>query len=341
LSSAILYLAIVAIWACVLVPRWLHRSHDHSAGAEIPAGSEGPGQPGEADQGFDGGLADNPDFATQREQGGVAGSYADPVAWENPVEAGALWGSVEGSDSGSGSGSVEATYSVTAEEATYSATAEYAEYSEYTVTASYSAEASDSDASAYRAAQGPPTTHPGHVAHGSPGGHGGPGGHGSPGGHGGPGGDRSLSGHGDQVAGRRHPPVPVRPPGPAPHVLQARRRTLTMIIAITIGIMGAAFVGLTPWWTAVPPFVMLGLYLLLLHEASHADAEQARWHAEARAQSLHAARAAHAARLRARQAQAAPLPQPTAEIIDISARAASADQLYDQYADAEIRAVGD
>jgi hypothetical protein len=321
LSSAILYLAIVAIWACVLVPRWLHRSHDHSAGAEIPAGSERPGQPGEGDSGFDGGPADNPDFATQREQGGVAGGYADPVAWENPVAAGADWGL----ESDSGSGSVGATYSVTAEEATYSVTGEgeYAEYSEYSVTASYSAEASHAGAPAGRAEQGPPTTHPGHVAHGGPGGHGGSG------------------GHGDQVAGRRHLPVPVRPPGPAPHVLQARRRTLTMIIAITIGIMGAAFVGLTPWWTMVPPFVMLGLYLLLLHEASHADAEQARWHAEARARSLHAARAAHAARLRARQAQAAPLPQPTAEIIDISARAASADQLYDQYADAEIRAVGD
>jgi hypothetical protein len=337
LSSAILYLAIVAIWACVLVPRWLHRSHDHSADAEIPVGSEGPGQPGEGDSGFDGGPADNPDFATQREQGGVAGGYADPVAWENPVAAGADWGL----ESDSGSGSVGATYSVTAEEATYSVTGEgeYAEYSEYSVTASYSAEASHAGVPAGRAEQGPPTTHPGHVAHDGPGWHGGPGAHGGPGGHGEHGGS---GGHADQAAGRRYPPVPVRPPGPAPHVLQARRRTLTMIIAITIGIMGAAFVGLTPWWTAVPPFVMLGLYLLLLHEASHADAEQARRHAEARAQSLHAARAAHAARLRARQAQAAPLPQPTAEVIDISARAASADdQLYDQYADAEIRAVGD
>jgi hypothetical protein len=35
LSSAILYLAIVAIWACVLIPRWLRR--DSARGASVPA----------------------------------------------------------------------------------------------------------------------------------------------------------------------------------------------------------------------------------------------------------------------------------------------------------------
>jgi hypothetical protein len=317
LSSAILYLAIVAIWACVLVPRWLHRSHDNSADSEIPAGSEVPGQPDEEDQESDGGAGDNPEFATQREQGGITGSYTDPVAWEDPVDA----GEAGGPGSGSGSGSVEASYSVTAE---------YAEYSEYSVTATYSAEATHfgppvghsaggpvghaAGEPADHAAQAPPPTHAAHIATGGPGG---------------------------PAGNRRHRPDPMRPPGPAPHVLQARRRTLTMIVAITIGIMGAALVGLTPWWIVVPPFVMLGLYLLLLREAAHADAEQAHRHAEARARAVRAARAAHAARLRARETQAAPLPQPTAEIIDISARAASADQPYDQYADAEIRAVGD
>jgi len=33
-SSAILYLAIVAIWACVLVPRWLRRPHEQSSDQE-------------------------------------------------------------------------------------------------------------------------------------------------------------------------------------------------------------------------------------------------------------------------------------------------------------------
>ena len=46
-----------------------------------------------------------------------------------------------------------------------------------------------------------------------------------------------------------------------------------------------------------------------------------------------------AARLRGRRAGEASQPQPTAEIIDISARVS--DQLYDQYADAAARAVGD
>lgn len=35
MSSAILYLAIVAIWACVLIPRWLRR--DSARGAPVPA----------------------------------------------------------------------------------------------------------------------------------------------------------------------------------------------------------------------------------------------------------------------------------------------------------------
>jgi hypothetical protein len=294
LSSAILYLAIVAIWACVLVPRWLHRSHDNSADSEIPAGSEVPGQPGEGDQEYDGDPTGDPEYATQSEQGGIA--------WEDPVEAGASW------DADSGSGPVEATYSVSAE------------YSEYSVTATYSAEETPSADRADRVAQGPPAAHTHAAAHHTA---------------------HAASGGPDGASDRRRrPPLPMHAPGPSPHVLQARRRTLTMMVAITIGIMGVAVVGLTPWWTAIPPFVMLGLYLLLLREAAHADAEQARRHTEALARAK-AARAAHAARLRAREAQATPLPQPTAEIIDISARAAAADQPYDQYADAEIRAVGD
>jgi hypothetical protein len=78
---------------------------------------------------------------------------------------------------------------------------------------------------------------------------------------------------------------------------------------------------------------MLGMYLLLLREAALADAENARW----RARHVHAAR--QRARARARESWATRTPQPTAEIIDISARLG--DQLYDQYADATVRAVGD
>jgi hypothetical protein len=40
MSSAILYLAIVAIWACVLIPRWLRR--DSARGVSPPAAAEPP-----------------------------------------------------------------------------------------------------------------------------------------------------------------------------------------------------------------------------------------------------------------------------------------------------------
>ena len=53
LSSAILYLAIVAIWACVLVPRWLHRSHENPSGGEILADSDEAPEFGEEDADFD------------------------------------------------------------------------------------------------------------------------------------------------------------------------------------------------------------------------------------------------------------------------------------------------
>lgn len=89
---------------------------------------------------------------------------------------------------------------------------------------------------------------------------------------------------------------------------------------------------LTSWWVCVPPAVMLGTYLLLLREAAIADAERARWRAEVEYR-------AQAERERAYQAAEAPAEQPSAEIIDISARVG--DMLYDQYADAAVRAVGD
>jgi hypothetical protein len=115
-------------------------------------------------------------------------------------------------------------------------------------------------------------------------------------------------------------------------VLQARRRALTTLVALTATAVGCALGGVAHWWITAPPVGMLGMYLLLLREAGRADGEVARRNAEAWA--------AHAAELRAREAeQAAQVPQPAADIIDISARVT--DQFYDQYADAVVRAVGD
>jgi len=113
-----------------------------------------------------------------------------------------------------------------------------------------------------------------------------------------------------------------------------------MLVTVAVATAGSALLGLTPWWVTIPPAGLLGMYLLLLREAAHADSENAVRQAQARARAARAARA-RAARERAREAHTAPLQQPAAEIIDISALAHGGGQLYDQYADAEVRAVGD
>jgi hypothetical protein len=299
-SSAILYLAIVAIWACVLVPRWLRRPHEQSpeqvesydAGS---AESAGAGEFADSDP-----YAETPDFATLREQDGVASGA--PVAWEEPPVPN--WAD----------GQVEATYSVTAS---------------YSAEVTYSAETADGEAEQesyydYDAApdggydpsySGDAQGYSGDVPH------------------------RHVD-HGSAAEGWQPPVLPASWSGPSPHLVQARRRTLTMVLLITVAVMGSAFIGLTPFWTAIPPFLMLGGYLLLLREAARADVEHAhRW---AEAEAFRAARRAELARERARQAEAVTPPEPTAQIITLTTPAAQAeDQLYDQYADAEYRAVGD
>lgn len=114
-------------------------------------------------------------------------------------------------------------------------------------------------------------------------------------------------------------------------ILQARRRLLTMLLALAAVAAVCTAAGLARWWICIPPVGMLGMYMLLLREAALADAEN-----EQRRQEVILSRAA---RQRARAAWAARVPEPTAEIIDISERVR--DQLYDQYADATVRAVGD
>jgi membrane protein implicated in regulation of membrane protease activity len=294
LSSAILFLAIVAIWACVLVPRWLRRSHEHAEEAQELSGQYEAGQPEAAGaQAMAAGAVGTGDFDTLREQG--AAVDGDPVAWEEPAPAvhhaawrdagpeedAAAW---EEPEAPAAAGSrVETSYSVTAT---------------YSTGVSYSADTADPGAPAGRY-RGPEP---------------------------------------DSWC----PQVPARPPGQPTHVLRARRRMLCLLIVITVAAMGAAFVGLTPWWTTIAPFVMLGGYLMLLHEAARADAERAHRWAEARARAVRAARAAELERQRARRAEALATARPTAQIINLSALAAQYDDNpYDQYADAEIRAVGD
>jgi hypothetical protein len=136
------------------------------------------------------------------------------------------------------------------------------------------------------------------------------------------------------VAARFHAVARLGPTLSRRSILRARRRTLATLVVLAAVAAACTAEKLTPWWVCVPPAVMLGMHLLLLREAALADAEQARWRAEETTD------AASAARQRARSAHAAPVAAaPTAEIIDISQRVG--DQLYDQYADAAARAIGD
>ncbi len=247
MSSAILYLAIVAIWACVLVPRWLHRSHENPSGSELLADSDETAGLEEEDAEFD----ESSDAPTE-EFAPVSASRAGPVA-----------------------------------ETYVSVETEYVQ-AEYVAGSGYAGEA-----------PAPP-----------------------------------------EFTGYSHLPD-GSPPASRDRVLQTRRRLLTILVVLTAAAVGGTITGITMWWTIVPPAIMLGLYVLLLREAAQADAENEIRQAEAHA-AAEAAYAAAVARAREQEALAAQAPQPTAEIIDITARTArDRDQLYDQYADATVRAVGD
>jgi hypothetical protein len=135
-------------------------------------------------------------------------------------------------------------------------------------------------------------------------------------------------------------------------MLRARRRMLTILVAISGLTAAFTALGEVRWWICVPPAGMLVLYVLLLREIAMADAELARkraaWleraerqAAEARRQRAHAAWAPRSAQSASTDDgdSASRLTERTAKIIDISSRVG--DQLYDQYADAAVRAVGD
>lgn len=115
-------------------------------------------------------------------------------------------------------------------------------------------------------------------------------------------------------------------------VLQARRRLLTLLVLLAVAAGACTALKLTSWWACLPPAGMLVMYLLLLRQTALADAEQAHRRAAMEARQW-------AAYEREREATWQPDEEPSAEIIDISARVG--DQLYDQYADATVRAVGD
>ena len=152
-------------------------------------------------------------------------------------------------------------------------------------------------------------------------------------------------------------------------MLTARRRLLGLLVVLAIGSGALAVTKLAAWWVVVPPSVMLLGYMVLLREASKADAERqelartlaaapvtapatgrpaASRPAETRPAETRPAATSPAAVSSAAVSSAAvssaagPAPAPHAEVIDISASLGPAGEvLYDQYADAKLRAVGD
>jgi hypothetical protein len=104
-----------------------------------------------------------------------------------------------------------------------------------------------------------------------------------------------------------------------------------MLLALAIGAGGLAEMGLAAWWVVLPPSVMLVGYLLLLREASRADAE--------RRSPQRTRPATPAPVVSATEGVPVAAPAPDAQIIDITGRVG--EEFYDQYADAKLRAVGD
>lgn len=296
MSSAILYLAIVAIWAVILVPLLLRRSHD------------GPGSArGVCGRGAETAAGPDADGAAHRD-GEVHAGAAAHEAGGNPVTVHA--------DGMVHQHGVRVEHGVAFE---YDAAFEYGEVRSGGTVISYET-AVEYESAKFGAADDTRGT----------------------------GDDTGLpdDDEAEPVLTLRGRPLWSEGPGwhplrrqdrPRPAVtraaaLQARRRLLTILVTLTIVMLALVAEGLAPAWMIVPPVGMLGILTLLLHEAAQADTEAAVRRA--------AADAARAARQRAAgPAQAPVVPERTAKIIDISARVS--DQLYDQYADAAVRAVGD
>ncbi|HEY6278549.1 MAG TPA: hypothetical protein VIX86_19730 [Streptosporangiaceae bacterium] len=141
-------------------------------------------------------------------------------------------------------------------------------------------------------------------------------------------------------------PSPSREGVPSPaerraRIMQARRRTLITLLVLTAGAVGIAVTHLAADWVVIPPGVLLAGFVLLLREAARSDAQRARAAAARRRANAGADPVARPGRAGAVPDAARPDTdtEPGAQIIDISARVG--DQLYDQYADAVVRAVGD
>ncbi|MFD6950971.1 hypothetical protein A6A08_20680 [Nocardiopsis sp. TSRI0078] len=118
--------------------------------------------------------------------------------------------------------------------------------------------------------------------------------------------------------------------GPRARVIARRRRRTSALVLVNVATAVAVAFGLGPWWVTVPPVLLLTGHLALLREAAKADAE--RRQAVLRARRREVLRARRAEEERRRDAER------EAEVIALRERRS---QVYDQYADARLRAAGD
>jgi hypothetical protein len=208
-SSAILYVAIVAIWACVLIPRWLRRDSARGAGSTADAPVPGDVVPGDV----------------------VTGDVVPPE------------------------GTADDDWPRTAEPMS-AVRVHYTETFRADVTVEAEADPAPEEVPA-------------------------------------------------PAAGRPVPPPPP-PEESRRRMLAARRRLLAMLTILEIAAGALAALKLAALWVLIPPSIMLIGYMLLLREASHADAERVQREEEAARARL---RAQERARERvAQRATAAPAP---------------------------------
>ena len=132
-------------------------------------------------------------------------------------------------------------------------------------------------------------------------------------------------------------------PGQAPldpgrrRVLAARRRLLGLLVLLAAAAGALAGTRMAAWWVVVPPSVMLLGYLPLLRAASKADAERRELAARYQAgQRVDYSRDVGEPVMSVPHVTPVRLAVP-AEVVDAMAE----DEIYDQYTDAKLRAVGD
>ncbi len=132
-------------------------------------------------------------------------------------------------------------------------------------------------------------------------------------------------------------------------VLAARRRLLGLLVLLAAAAGALAGTRMAAWWVVVPPSVMLLGYLPLLRAASKVDAERRELESRyqmASDQQADYSRSGSGSRSRSRDVGEPVMPVAhvtpvrlavPAEVVDAMAE----DEIYDQYTDAKLRAVGD